>query len=135
MQEKSLIECALEIVSKSKKPVAFKDLFEKVLKLRGEQLSDAQIKEKIGKFYTQLSIDGRFIQLENNTWDIRSRYAYNRDKEFEYDEDEDEDVLDAEEEELLRKERGEEEEEEIDSDSDDLDFDKPQVSDEDEGDF
>lgn len=132
MQEKSLIEYAYEYISKSKTPVSFKDLFDAVIAESGLKLSQSQLKEKLGSFYTQLSVDGRFIILDGNKWDLRSRYAYTRNVDFDYD---DEDEEDSEEKELLRKELGEEEDDDTENESDDLDFDKPQNTDEDEGDF
>lgn len=133
MLEKSLIEFAYDVLSASKSPVPFKELFDRVIEESELKLTGSQIKDKIGKFYTQLSIDGRFLMLDNNTWDLRSRY--NNVRNTDYDEDDDEMEEDFEERALLRKELGEDEEDEADNESDDLDFDKPQNADEDEGEF
>lgn len=135
MQEKSLIEYAYEYISNSKTPVSFKELFDAVIKESGLKLTQAQLKAKLGSFYAQLSTDGRFLMLEGNTWDLRSRYAYTGEVDFDLDYDEEDDEEDSEERELLRKELGEEEDDDSEVESDDLDFDKPQNVDDDEGDF
>ena len=75
--------------------------------------------------YTQLSLDGRFIILTDNNWDLRSRHVYSQvhiDMDDAYSDDEGEEY-DAEEAELLREELGEEDEKE-EPESDDLDFDR-----------
>ena len=89
----------------------------------------------MSKFYTQLSLDERFITLTDNYWDLRSRLIFEQvhlDMIDAYSDEEDE--IDEEEEELLRQELGEQEEER-EEESDDLDFDKPvkDPDDEDEG--
>ena len=135
MNEKSLIDYGYDVLSASKEPVKFIDLFNKVLELSGLELSDSDLKLRMSKFYTQLSLDERFITLTDNFWDLRSRHIFEQvhlDMIDAYSDEEDE--VDEEEEELLRQELGEQEEER-EEESDDLDFDKPVVDpdEEDEG--
>ena len=125
MNEKSLLDYGFDVLSASKEPVKFIDLFNKALELSGLELSDADLKIRMSKFYTQLSLDGRFITLTDNYWDLRSRHVFEQvhlDMIDAYSDEEDD--LDEEEEELLRQELGEQEEEK-EEDNDDLDFDKP----------
>ena len=125
MCEKSLIDYGYDVLSASKEPVKFIDLFNKALELSGLELSEAELKVRMSKFYTQLSLDGRFITLTDNFWDLRSRHVFEQvhlDMIDAYS-DEDDDI-DEEEEELLRQELGEQEEESEEEDTD-LDFDKP----------
>ena len=125
MNEKSLLDYGFDVLSASKEPVKFIDLLNKALELSGLELSDADLKIRMSKFYTQLSLDGRFITLTDNYWDLRSRHVFEQvhlDMIDAYSDDEDD--VDEEEEELLRQELGEQEEEK-EEDSDDLDFDKP----------
>ena len=125
MNEKSLLDYGFDVLSASKEPVKFIDLFNKALELSGLELSDADLKIRMSKFYTQLSLDGRFITLTDNYWDLSSRHVFEQvhlDMIDAYSDDEDD--VDEEEEELLRQELGEQEEEK-EEDSDDLDFDKP----------
>ena len=125
MNEKSLLDYGFDVLSASKEPVKFIDLFNKALDLSGLELSAADLKIRMSTFYTQLSLDGRFITLTDNYWDLRSRHVFEQvhlDMIDAYSDDEDD--VDEEEEELLRQELGEQEEEK-EEDSDDLDFDKP----------
>lgn len=70
--------------------------------------TDEEYTEKIGDFYTSLTIDKRFVFLENNEWDLREKHAV----ELVVDDEEDELEEDIEEEE---EEPVEEEEEDIDA--------------------
>ena len=133
MNEKSLLDYGFDVLSASKEPVKFNELFKKAVELSGLELSESELKVRMSKFYTQLSLDGRFITLTDNFWDLRSRHVFEKvhlDMIDAYS-DEDEEI-DEEEEQLLRQELGEQEEE-VEEESDDLDFDKP-VKDPDEED-
>lgn len=133
MSNKSLLDYGFDVLSASKDPIKFIDLFKKAVELSGLELTESELKVRMSKFYTQLSLDGRFITLTDNYWDLRSRHVFEKvhlDMIDAYS-DEDEEV-DEEEEKLLRQELGEQEEE-IEEADDDLDFDKP-VKDPDEED-
>ena len=125
MNEKSLLDYGYDVLSTSKDPVKFIELFNKVVEMSGLEFSDAELKSRMSKFYTQLSLDERFITLTDNYWDLRSRHVFEQvhlDMIDAYSDEDDE--IDEEEEQLLRQELGEQEEEREDE-SDDLDFDKP----------
>jgi len=133
MNNKSLLDYGFDVLSASSEPVKFIDLFNKAVELSGLELSEDETKARMSKFYTQLSLDGRFITLTDNFWDLRSRHKFEQvhlDMIDAYSDEDDE--IDEEEEELLRQELGEQEEEK-EEESDDLDFDKP-VKDADEED-
>ena len=74
--QKSLIEFAYEFVSKQKAPVAFSKIWEYVKKEAG--LSDAEAMNKGGQFFTNLSLDGRFVALSGNEWDLRERQSFDK---------------------------------------------------------
>lgn len=74
--EKSNLDVAFELVSKKKNPVVFSKLWEEVSQIQG--LSEEEAKKRASKFYTALSLDGRFITLGDNTWDLRSRYTFDK---------------------------------------------------------
>ena len=74
--EKSNLDVAFELVSKKKNPVVFSKLWEEVSQIQG--LSEEEAKRRASKFYTALSLDGRFITLGDNTWDLRSRYTFDK---------------------------------------------------------
>lgn len=124
MSNKSLVDYAYEVLETSKEPVTFKVLFDKAYALSGLELSQNELRHKMSSFYTQLSLDGRFIVLTDNNWDLRSRHVYSQihiDIDDAYSDEEGEEY-DAEEAELLREELGEEDEKD-EPESDDLDFD------------
>ena len=73
---KSNLDVAYELVSKKRKPDEFSKLWEEVSQIQG--LSEEEAKGKASKFYTALSLDGRFITLGENTWDLRSRYTFDK---------------------------------------------------------
>ncbi len=134
MNEKSLIDFGFDVLNASKDPIKFIDLFNEAVKLSGLELSEQEKKVKMSKFYTQLSLDGRFITLTDNFWDLRSRHVFEQvhlDMIDAYSDEEDE--VDEEEEKLLRQELGEQIEE-PEEESDELDFDKVKDADEDDED-
>ena len=126
MNDKSLIDYGYDVLSASKDPIKFIDLFNNVVELSGVELSESELKIRMSKFYTQLSLDERFITLTDNFWDLRSRHIFEQvhlDMIDAYSDDEGED--DEEEKELLREELGEQDEENDEEVEEDLDFDKP----------
>ncbi len=73
---KSLIEHAYEFVSKHKESVNFKEIWEYVKKEAG--LSEEQANKKVGQFFTNMMLDGRFITLGENEWDLRERHVFDK---------------------------------------------------------
>lgn len=134
MPEKSFIEYAYDVLSTSKEPLSFKDLFDKTLELSGLKLSTNDLKVKMSKLYTSLSVDSRFVMVDK-LWDLSSRHTFSQihQNDNDFDDEDDDDETDEEEKDLLRQELGEESDDDSDRESDDIDFDKPQVDpDEDE---
>lgn len=118
---KSLLDLAYDYVSRSKGQVAFKDLWAYVVKEAG--LDEETAAKKVSSFYTNLLLDGRFVTLGNNSWDLSSRHTFDvvhKDKEMklaysaeDLDEEEEEEEEDEEEKEYNKvfKESSEEESE------------------------
>lgn len=73
---KSLLDLAYDYISRSKDAVAFKDLWAYVCQESG--LDEATAAKKISPFYTNLKMDGRFVTLGDNTWDLRSRNTFDK---------------------------------------------------------
>lgn len=71
---KSMVDIAYELMAKKKKEVAFVKLWEEVSQIKG--LTQAQADDKIAQFYTDMSLDDRFVHLKDNKWDLRSRYKF-----------------------------------------------------------
>lgn len=76
MNNKSLIEVAFDVVSSSKSPISFKALWKAVVKEK--ELSEEQAGERVGQFYTNLLLDGRFVNLGDNMWDLRNRHTFDK---------------------------------------------------------
>ena len=127
---KSLLDYAFDCISQSKEPVNFKDLWAYVVKESG--MDEELAARKISSFYTNLLLDGRFVTLGENNWDLRTRHSFDKvhidmkdvyatvDEEEADDEDEDEDEKEynkAFEEPKDEEEESEEEESEEESES------------------
>lgn len=74
--KKSNLDIAFELVSKRQTPISFVELWDKVSEEQG--LTEEEKSSKISKFYTALSLDGRFITLGENKWDLRKRYKFEK---------------------------------------------------------
>ena len=68
-------------MSKRKKERSFYDLWEDVkaelVKLYGEE-SIENIDEDISFFYTNLTLDGRFVNVGDNKWNLRERVTFDK---------------------------------------------------------
>ena len=141
MPEKSLIDCAFDVLNAEKKPLPFKDLFDKVVAMNGLKLSNDGVRSNMSKLYTELTVDNRFYNLEGNCWDLRSRYKFdqyyvNTDDIIVSDDDSDDgEDFDREEQRLQEEELGEEVDEALEDESDDLDFDSKKDSSDSEEEF
>ncbi len=96
---KSLLDHAFDYVSKSKEPVNFQDMWNYIVEQAGLDAETAA--NKVSRFYTNLMLDGRFVTLGDNTWDLRERQTFDKvhiDMKDVYSEvDEEEDSTDSEE--------------------------------------
>lgn len=99
-----VIDIAYNKLLNAKEGMSFKELW---ISVNDELGYDGKIaSRKKSQFYTDLTLDGRFIMLENNIWNLKTRCKYQQVevKEDEYEEiedydDEDEDEFDDEEDE------------------------------------
>ena len=73
---KSLLDYAFDCISQSKEPVNFKDLWAYVVKESG--MDEELAARKISSFYTNLMLDGRFVTLGENNWDLRTRHSFDK---------------------------------------------------------
>ena len=76
MNDKSLLDLAYEYVNGSKGSVTFKALWKAVSKAKG--YSEEEAAKKVSQFYTTLLLDGRFVTLCENKWDLRSRHTFDK---------------------------------------------------------
>lgn len=92
------------LIKENKKSMNTPTIFKEICKLL--DYSDSEYADKIGDYYTSLTIDKRFVLLDNNEWDIRDNHSV----EIVMDED------DEETEEVVEETEEEEIEEEVESD-------------------
>ena len=111
--KKSMIEVAYQVLTNNNGSMPFVDLWKDVSQEMG--FNQTQFEDNIAQFYTDLSLDGRFLNMSQNTWDLRSRHTYSEsvmdtdsiaiDEDDEDEEDSEliEDELDEVEKEMIRK--------------------------------
>ena len=96
--ERSLIEIAYEYVSSKKESSSFKDIWAYVVEKA--ELTPEEAAAKVSRFYTNLMLDGRFVTLGENEWDLRVRHTFDKvhiDMKDVYSEVDSEDDVDSEE--------------------------------------
>lgn len=119
----SYTDLAVLILKEENKSLNTPSIFRIICDLLG--YTDEEFASKIGDFYTSLTIDKRFVFLENNEWDLREKHAV----ELVVDDEEDdleEEVEDEEEEEMVEEESEEDidaviEDDDLEDVDDDLD--------------
>ena len=131
LENMSYDDIAFAILTEKNKKMKIIDLFKEIGSLIN--LSESVIEDKIGDFFEMLTLDKRFIMLDDGSWDLRIRNAQN----IVIEDDEDEISVDDVEE-IDSEEEIEEEEifydENDDDDSDDDLKDLVVISDEDDED-
>lgn len=73
MSKKSNVDVAYDIIASNSTPVDFASLWAKVVEI--QEISEDDAKTKVGPFYTSILLDGRFLNVGENTWALRSRYS------------------------------------------------------------
>lgn len=123
MVKKSTLDIAYEYVQSRKNEVPFSEIWNHIIETLS--LSEADANGKVAKFYTNLMFDGRFVDLGDNIWDLRSRHPFDKvhiDLNDVYNDvdDGDDESDDDEEEIIVKKPKSEEEDdEEEEKDEDD----------------
>lgn len=135
-----MIEAVHSLLEEKKQATTFHDLVQEIAQLLG--LSEEQVAARIAQFYTDLNIDGRFINLGENRWGLRGWYPYEQideeilpqpkpKKKRKVEEDELDDYIDNEEDDFEEEADEDFEEEDEEEDVDDLD----EILDEDDDDL
>ena len=73
---KSLLDLTYEFISPQSEAASFAEICEYIAKESG--LTKEELDKKISRFYTNLVLDGRFVTLGENTWDLRSRHTFDK---------------------------------------------------------
>lgn len=76
------------LLKENKKTMNTPTIFKKICELL--DYGDSFYEEKIGDYYTSLTLDKRFVLLEDNTWDIRDNHSVKMEIDEEEDADEEE---------------------------------------------
>ncbi len=117
LENMSYDDLAYMILSESKKQMKIIDLFNKIGSLVG--LSEKEVEDKIADFFEMLTLDKRFIMLDDGSWDLKERHVQKiiieeDEEDVGLDEIEESPEMDEEEEEIFY------DEEETDDSEDDL---------------
>ena len=76
MKEGSMLEAAFRALDAAGKEMTFAELWAKV---KTElEIDDVEEAQRIGRFYTDLSMSGQFVVLGGNVWDLRTRHTYDK---------------------------------------------------------
>ena len=73
---KSLLDYAYDFLSRNKGQANFKELWAYVCKEAG--LDEETAAKRVSSFYTNLMLDGRFVTLGENEWDLRVRHKFEK---------------------------------------------------------
>ncbi len=115
LETMSYTDITYMLLKENKKSMNTAELFKKICELL--ELTEEEYGEKIGDFYTSLTIDKRFHMLENAEWDLMENHKV----ELQLDDDEEIESEETEEDEETEEETEEENIDSIDSLDDDLD--------------
>ena len=73
--KKSMVDVAYDLMSTKKKAIVFLKLWEEVCQVMA--FTKQQEEDNIAQFYSDLSLDDRFVNVGENKWDLRDRKAEN----------------------------------------------------------
>lgn len=71
---RQMVDIAYDFIKEHQSPVSFIDIWNEVCKEK--DFNEAQKEDKIADFFSDMSLDDRFISVEGNKWDIRSRRKF-----------------------------------------------------------
>lgn len=84
----SYTDLSYMILKENKKPMTTLEIFKEICSLLN--YSEDDYADKIGDYYTSLSLDKRFLMLDSGAWDVRDHHSIDMNVEHEATEDEDE---------------------------------------------
>lgn len=71
---KQNLDIAYDIISKHKNPVPFVKIWDKIC--AEKKFTETQKEDKVADFYSDMTLDDRFINVEGNKWDIKARCKF-----------------------------------------------------------
>ena len=75
-KNESMVDVAFDILNETQRTMNFQELYHEITKKL--ELTEEESLAKIAQFYTNLSLDGRFVTLGNNEWDLRKNQTYDK---------------------------------------------------------
>ncbi|MGX8832981.1 DNA-directed RNA polymerase subunit delta [Amedibacillus sp. YH-ame6] len=72
--KKAMIDVAYDLMKPKKKAIVFIKLWEEVCQIMA--FTKEQEEDNIAQFYSDLSLDDRFVNVGSNQWDLRERHTY-----------------------------------------------------------
>ena len=72
--QSSMLDVAYSLMLKKKKAVDFYKLWTEVCEIKG--YTEEEASERQSLFYTNITLDGRFITVGENQWDLRKRHKF-----------------------------------------------------------
>lgn len=79
LKEIAMIDVTFELLVEKNSPIDYSVLLDQVAEIQG--LSQERKQERIAHLYTQMSLDGRFVNLGDNRWALRSWYPFEQTEE------------------------------------------------------
>ncbi|UTR16286.1 DNA-directed RNA polymerase subunit delta [Salipaludibacillus sp. LMS25] len=79
LHEISMLEIAYELLSEEKKPIDYHALLKQVGDVK--DMTEEQLNKRISHLYTEMSIDGRFVNIGDSRWGLRSWYPFDQTEE------------------------------------------------------
>ncbi len=76
MLQRSMVEVAYELLSKKQGAQKFVKFWNEVSNMLS--MSEEEKEQYISLFYTKLTLDERFVLLEDNMWDLRERQSFDK---------------------------------------------------------
>ncbi|MCR5693085.1 MAG: DNA-directed RNA polymerase subunit delta [Bacilli bacterium] len=75
-KNKSMRDCAFDELTTASRSLPFAELY--ALVANDLEMTEEEKAAHIGALYTDLTLDGRFVTLDGNVWDLRSRHTYDK---------------------------------------------------------
>lgn len=75
-EKNSMSDCAYNYLSKKKKAKSFYEIWDNVV--AELEISEEEQNEVISYFYTNLTLDSRFVNVGENKWDLRERLPFEK---------------------------------------------------------
>ncbi|MCR6098585.1 DNA-directed RNA polymerase subunit delta [Salipaludibacillus agaradhaerens] len=79
LEETSMLQIAYELLLEEKKPIDYHALLKQVGDVK--DMTEEQLNKRISHLYTEMSIDGRFVNIGDSRWGLRSWYPFDQTEE------------------------------------------------------